>query len=764
LHDFEKNRDYANGTQDSSVYKQILNALDPNNGDGTLLNLDWSPVPIVPKFVKVVVNRILSRKPYPSIDAIDPVSKGEKDEARAAIESSIEDKELLKEAKAMGLQPQIDPDILPDTTEEAEIFMEQNMKTNAEIAAQLATSLTLDWNDFDQTVYRRAVEDLVVCGMGVIKRENDPNYGITTKYVDPSTFLHSYTEDPTMSDIVYGGHIKRISIQELKRMAGDELTESQYEEIAKGVMGKKYNDKSLFGVKSYDRGAGGYTHGYDDYLIDIMDFEFLSVDCVYYESKESQFGNTGFYFKGGEYKESAGSVYDRQPYKMENQTIYGGCYVVGTSMIFGYGMKKNVPKNVHDLTKARLSYSVACTNIRRMRPKSIVGSVIGFADQLQLTHLKIQQAVAKAKPDGILVDIEGLENVQLGRGGDLQPLEIQDIYEQTGVFYYRSKNPEGGFQNPPIRSIENNIRNINEYINLYNHYLRMIRDATGINEVMDASTPKGDALVGVRQQALAAGNNALYDITNAGMVLYRRVCEDIVKCLQVIPPDSVLYRVYEKAVGEKSMGVLQSFENLPMYNFGVMVVQEMSDDDRIFLEQNVQATLAQKEIDLEDAMAIRQVKDIDQAQRLLAVKRKKRMQMLQRQQQQNIQAQAQANAQASQVAAQSEMQKMQVEAQVEVQKIQLKGQVEVQVAAALHQMRKELEMIRAQASLGFKADDKEFREKIETLKEDRKDKRVEKQAVEQSKLISQRQGNRGELEGKQDGMNQEVINEIFGDE
>ena len=764
LHDFEKNRDYANGTQDSSVYKQILNALDPNNGDGTLLNLDWSPVPIVPKFVKVVVNRILSRKPYPSIDAIDPVSKGEKDEARAAIESSIEDKELLKEAKAMGLQPQIDPDILPDTTEEAEIFMEQNMKTNAEIAAQLATSLTLDWNDFDQTVYRRAVEDLVVCGMGVIKRENDPNYGITTKYVDPSTFLHSYTEDPTMSDIVYGGHIKRISIQELKRMAGDELTESQYEEIAKGVMGKKYNDKSLFGVKSYDRGAGGYTHGYDDYLIDIMDFEFLSVDCVYYESKESQFGNTGFYFKGGEYKESAGSVYDRQPYKMENQTIYGGCYVVGTSMIFGYGMKKNVPKNVHDLTKARLSYSVACTNIRRMRPKSIVGSVIGFADQLQLTHLKIQQAVAKAKPDGILVDIEGLENVQLGRGGDLQPLEIQDIYEQTGVFYYRSKNPEGGFQNPPIRSIENNIRNINEYINLYNHYLRMIRDATGINEVMDASTPKGDALVGVRQQALAAGNNALYDITNAGMVLYRRVCEDIVKCLQVIPPDSVLYRVYEKAVGEKSMGVLQSFENLPMYNFGVMVVQEMSDDDRIFLEQNVQATLAQKEIDLEDAMAIRQVKDIDQAQRLLAVKRKKRMQMLQRQQQQNIQAQAQANAQASQVSAQSEMQKMQMEAQVEVQKIQLKGQVEVQVAAALHQRRKELERIRAQASLGFKADDKEFREKIETLKEDRKDERVEKQAVEQSKLISQRQGNRGELEGKQDGMNQEVINEIFGDE
>ena len=160
---------------------------------------------------------------------------------------------------------------------------------------------------------------------------------------------------------------------------------------------------------------------------------------------------------------------------------------------FNYGQQENIPKNVHDMIKTTLSYSIVCTNIRRMMPKSLVGSVTGFADQLQLTHLKIQQAIAKAKPDGLIIDIEGLENVQFGKGGELSPLEIQDIYEQTGIFYYRSKNPEGGFQNPPIRSIENQIRNINEFISLYNHYLRMIRDATGVNEAMDGTTPKGDA-------------------------------------------------------------------------------------------------------------------------------------------------------------------------------------------------------------------------------------------------------------------------------
>ena len=759
---FEKNREYANGTQDTSIYKQILNSLDPNNGDGTLLNLDWSPVPIVPKFVKVVVNRILSRKPYPSVEALDPISKNEKDMARASIEASINDKELLQQAKRLGLQPNIDPDQLPDTTEEAEIFMEQNMKTNAEIAAQLATSLTLDWNDFDEKTYRRCVEDLVVCGMAVVKRDNDPNYGITTKYIDPSMFLHSYTEDPNMSDIVYGAHMQRISIQELKRQAGDQFSEEQYEELAKTVQNKGYNNAGAFGERSYDQSRQRQIFGYDDYLIDIMDFEFISVDCVFYESKDNQHGNTGFYYKGFNYKAPTSSVYDREAYKMEYQTVYGGCYVPGIQQVFNYGMKKNVPKNVHDISKCRLSYSVTTTNLRRMMPKSLVSGIIGFADQLQLTHLKIQQAVAKAKPDGVLVDIEGLENVQLGRGGELQPLQIQDIYEQTGVFYYRSKNPEGGFQNPPIRSIENSIRNINEYIGLYNHYLRMIRDATGINEVMDASTPKGDALVGVRQQALAAGNNALFDITNASMVLYKRVCEDIVKCLQVIPEDSILYRVYGKAIGEKSMEILNSFKKLPMYNFGIRVVQEMSDDDRIFLEQNLQASLAQKEIDLEDAMAVRQVKDVDQAQRLLIVRRKKRMANAQRQQQQNIQLQAQMNAQVSQQKAQLDAQRIQLEAQADAQKMQLKGQVDIQVAAAMHEMRKEIEIIKSQSNVGSRKEDKEFRQKLEILKEDRKDQRVEKQAVEQSKLISQRQGRRGEIQGEPDSAN-EIINQILGD-
>ena len=747
--DFEKNRDYANGTQDTSIYKQLLNSLDPNNGDGTLLNIDWSPVPIVPKFVRIVVNRVLSRKPYPAVEALDPVSKQEQELKRAKLESAIENRAEFKEAKELGLELEIDPDSVPESSEEAEIFMEQNIRTNAEIAAQMATALTLDWNDFNQNIYRRNVEDLVVCGMGVVKRGNDPNYGITTEYVDPANFLHSYTEDPLMNDIVYGGHVKRMSIMDLKRKAGSQFTEKEYEELARKVRNNTYNDHTKFTSGA----TQNQSFGYDDYLVEVLDFEFLSVDCVYYESKESQFGNVGFYHKGDEYKPVTDSVYERKPYKMDNETLYGGYYLMDMNRVFNYGLKKNIPKNVHDITKAKLSYSIACTNIRKMVPKSLTGGIIGFADQLQLTHLKIQQAIAKAKPDGLLIDIEGLENVQLGNGGDLSPLQLQDIYEQTGVMYYRSKNPEGGFQNPPVRALENQIRNINSFISLYNHYLRMIRDTTGVNEVMDASTPKGDALVGVQQQAIAAGNNALYDITNASLVIYKRVCEDIVKCLQIIPEDSVLYRVYKKAIGKSNMEIISSFKDLPMYNFGIRVVKTMSDDDRVFLEQNIQASLAQREIDLEDAIAIRELTDIDQAQRLLIVRRKRRMQMVRSQAMENMQAQAQANAQATQAASQSKMQEIQMQAQIDAQKMQLKGQVDVQVASAMHQMRMQIEQLKAQASLGFKTDDQEFREKLEVLKEDRKDDRVEKQTVEQSKLIAQRKGEIPRLPEQEEGSN-----------
>lgn len=756
---FDRNRDYANGTQDTSIYKQLLTALNPQDGDGSLLNLDFTPVPILPKFVRVVVNKILSRDPYPNLEAVDPLSSSEKNREKQRIKNQVEIREQLKQLKDVtgGLVLDYDPDQLPETIEEAEIFLDTNIKTDAEIAAQIGTNMTLSWNNFSDGIFRRCVNDIAALGMAVVKRENDPNYGIKLDYVDPANFIHSYTEDPSFEDMTYAGHVKKVTIEELKRMAGGQLTDDQLKDVKKKAT-KKTSDLARNAV--YDPVTN--QKDYDEYMIEIMNFEFLSLEKMYFEEKENRYGNTGFFYEGYEYKEKKNSVFERTPYEMDIMCIYEGVYILGTDIIFNYGKKANVPKNVHDISRARLSYSVVATNLRRSKPKSMVDGCVGFADMLQLTHLKLQQAIAKAKPDGLIIDIEGLESVQLGSGGELQPLDLHDIYEKTGVFYYRSKNPEGGFQNPPVRTIDNHIRNINELVALYNHYLRMIRDTTGINEMMDASTPKGDTLVGVQQNAIAAGNNATYDITNASMILFKKVCEDVVKCLQILPSDSVIMSVYKNAVGEENMNVLSSFNNLPMYNFGVQVVKDMEDKDKMYLEQNIQVALAQKEIDLEDALAIRNIKDVNQAERLLVVRRKKRIQKQQEVAMQNSQMQAQQAQMAAQAASQAKMQEAQLEAQLEAQKIQLKAQAEIQVGAALHELRKEIEMIRAQATLGFKEEEKNFKEKIEILKENRKDERVQKEAVQQSKLISQRQGKRGELSGNEGSFDASVVRSIMG--
>jgi len=739
---FERNRDYANGTQDTTVYKQILTSLDPNNGDGSLVNLDFTPVPILAKFARIVTNKILSRSPYPNLEAVDPLSSSEKDQQKKMMQMQVaaRDELIALKQETGGLTIANDPEELPETLEEAEIFFETNIKTDAEIAAQIATNMTLEWNNFDDNTYRRCVSDLTALGMAVTKRTNDPNYGVKVEYVDPGAFIHSYTEDPSMADLVYAGHVKRMTISELKRLAGDELTEEKLKKIQKGAKKHKQGDYSSPHATQYDNFTGKYTSGYDEYMVEVLCFEFISVDTVFFEEKENRFGNTGFFYQGYNYKEKPNSVFARTPHKMEVENVYRGMYVMGSDFIFDYGLMNNMPRNMHDLTRTRMSYSPVATNMRDMVPKSLVDSCIGFADMLQLTHLKLQQAIAKAKPDGLVIDIEGLENVQLGKGGELQPLELHDIYEQTGVFYYRSKNPEGGFQNPPVREIGNAIRNVNELIGLYNHYLRMIRDATGINEVMDASTPKGDALVGVREQALAAGNNAIYDVTNSSMILFKKVCEDVVKCLQVLPSESVVYRVYENAIGKENMSVLNSFGNLPMYNFGVTVQKEMEDMEKAYLEQNIQASLAQKELDIEDAIAIRNMKDINQAERLLVVRRKKRIQRMQQMAAQNAQVQSEQAQQAAVVASQAKQQEMQMEAQLEAQTLQLKNELEIQLEAVKHQYRREIEMIRAQATLGFREDDQNFREKIEVFKEGKKDQRVDKQKEAQKELIDKRKG------------------------
>ena len=225
-----------------------------------------------------MVNKILSKKPYPKVEAIDPNSVMDKQKERDRIQRRIENRDIHKAAKNMGLKADFDIDQLPETTDEAEIYINNNLKTVTEMAAQMSTSLTLDWNSYNEKIHRRCVEDLVTNGIAVVKRDNDPNYGIKEEYVDPAYFIHSYTEDPGMNDLVYAGHIKRMTIQELKRLARGEFEEEKYEEMARSVSTKYGNNPTKLSNTHYDKNLQKTSFGYDEFVIEVLDFEFISVD------------------------------------------------------------------------------------------------------------------------------------------------------------------------------------------------------------------------------------------------------------------------------------------------------------------------------------------------------------------------------------------------------------------------------------------------------------------------------------------------------
>jgi len=743
IRDFEEQRDYSHGRQNTDIYKQVLSALDNNDNDGSLLSLDWRPVPIVPKFRNIVVNKILARNLRPNLEAIDPISLTEKDEIKASMRAMIKNRDLLEQAKAAGIDVPIDPAELPETTEEAEIFVEGNVKTSAEIAAQLSTSLTLQWNAFNETTLRRCAEDLTDLGMAVVKRELDPTYGIVERYVNPSYFIHSYTEDPNFSDLRYAGHIEQLSVDDVKRISERELTDEDYRNISSTYSSRYDNELRI-------KRNNILQNQYDEFTVDVLFFNFKTTECIYFEEKETKYGNKGFYKKGYEYKEQKNSVFERKPYKLETEVTYSGAKVVGTNVVLYYKKDQNQPRNLYDISKTNLSYSAVAVNIRDMTPTSLIGKVRGFADMLQITHLKMQQAIAKAKSDGVAIDIEGLENVDLGTGATLDPIDLHDIYEKTSVFYWRSKTIDGQRTQTPVQPIPNSIRNIQELANVYNLYLNMIRDATGINEAMDGSSPRGEQLVGVRQQAIAAGNNAIYDVENAVKLLYKKVTEDIVKCLQVLPKESVLFKIYEKAIGKYNMQVLNAFAEIPMINIGVTVQMDMDENQLAYLEQNIQVSLAAKEIDIEDAIAIRNMQDIDQAEQLLIVRRKKRMKRMQEIANQNSQMQAQMNVQTAQAKAQGDAELEQIKAQMEMQKAEQKFMFDMQLLDRKYSY--EIELRKHDNKAALKQMEFEQRSELEEKREQAKDERIDKQAALQSHMIEQRKGTAPVIQKPQDDM------------
>ena len=724
---FHELRLYARGEQSPQKYKDELSI----NGDLSYLNLDWTPVPIIPKFVDILVNG-MSQRTY-DIKAYSQDPFGTKERTNY-MEDVLADMELKSFDQAndqlLGLNTRNTEGTLPETEEELQIHMQLNYKQPIELAEEQAINLLFEGNKYDLT-QKRFYYDLTVLGIGAVKTEFNTSEGVVIKYVDPADLVYSYSESPYFEDVYYVGEVKMVPINELAKQFPF-LEQEDLEDIIK-------NKKSY--QRNYQKGYSGYKEE-DNNKVQVLYFDYKTYMNEVYKVKETGTGAEKAIEKDDTFNPPADKEGNFTRLQRNIEVLYEGALILGSNKLLKWEISKNMMRPKSDYNKVKMNYSIVAPRMYKGKIESLVRRITGFADMIQLTHLKIQQVLSRMVPDGVYLDADGLAEVDLGNGTNYNPQEALNMFFQTGSVIGRSMTSDGDM-NPgkvPIQEITSGSggNKMQALIGNYNYYLQMIRDTTGLNEARDGSTPDKNALVGVQKLAAANSNTATRHILQAGLFLTAEIAEQLSLRISDIIEYSPTKDAFIQSIGTHNVATLEEMSNLHLYDFGIFIELAPDEEEKAILENNIQVALQQGSVDLDDVIDIREIKNIKLANQMLKIRRKKKLERDQMMQQQNIQAQAQANAQAQQVAAQAEIQKNQANAQVQAQLEQVKAQLEAQKQAQEVEYKKQLMYLEFEMNMQLKNLEVEGIKSREKEREDRKDERTRIQASQQSELIDQR--------------------------
>ena len=719
--EYHNRRLYARGEQSIQKYKDELAI----NGDLSYLNLDWKPVPIISKFVDIVVNGLADRDYEIKAYSQDPDSVQKRTNYANALMRDIQTREYLQKAQqvlGMDLYSTENKDNLPENEEELSLHMQLDYKQSIEIAEEEAISNVLAQNKFYETK-KRILHDLVILGIGAVKTNFNPANGVTVEYVDPANLVYSYTTDPNFEDLYYVGEVKMISISELKKQF-PYLTDAQMKQIEK-----------FPGEQNYLR---NYNEAPD--VVAVMFFEYKTYIDQVFKIKKTDQGLEKALDKPDTFNPEPNDKFDRVARSIE--VLYTGAKVLGINEMIKWEMSENMSRPFADSTKVRMNYSICAPRMYHGRIESMVSRITGFADMIQLTHLKLQQVISRMVPDGVYVDVDGLAEVDLGNGTNYNPSEALNMYFQTGSIVGRSLTQDGDPNRGkvPIQELRtsNGGAKLQSLIQTYQYYLQMIRDVTGLNEARDASTPDPDALVGLQKLAAYNSNVATRHILQASLYLAVRTAENISLRIADCFDYELLSESLKQSISNFNVGTLDEIQSLNLFDFGIYLELEPDEEEKAMLERSIQIALQSGGINLEDAIDIREINNIKLANQLLKLKRKQKQAQEQQQQQANIQAQAAANAQSAEQAALYEVQKQEAIAQTQLQIEQGKSNFEIQKLEKEAQIKKELMEQEFQYQLRLAEMQAAVKKEKEKEIEDRKDQRTRIQATQQSEMISQR--------------------------
>jgi len=730
--DFNRLRLYARGEQSVAKYKSEL-AID---GDLSYLNLDWTPVPIIPKFVDIVVNgmndRLFSVRAY----AQDAMSAEKRNQYQDMIEGDMVAKDVLtKMSEQFGIDPfVVDPMELPKDDEELNLHMQLKYKPAIEIAQEEAINTIFAENHYQDT--RKRVEyDITTIGIGIAKHEFLAGAGVQVSYVDPANVVYSYTEDPYFKDCFYWGEIKTVPIIELLKI-DPTLTKENLEEISKYSQSwyNYYNVAQFYENDIFYRDTAT-----------LMYFNYKTTKKFVYKKKISETGGARVIEKDDTFNPPVEMMQENGFEKIE-KTIdvwYEGVMVMGTNILLKWQMMENMVRPKSASQNAMPNYVAVAPRMYKGNIESLVRRMVPFADLIQITHLKLQQVISRVVPDGVFIDADGLNEVDLGTGAAYNPEDALRLYFQTGSVIGRSYTGDGEFNNArvPIQQLTSSSgqSKMAALIANYNHYMDMLRTVTGLNEARDASTPDPNALVGVQKLAALNSNTATRHILDGVLFMTRTLSEALSCRISDILEYADFRDEFALQIGKHNVRLLNEIKDLYLHDFGIFIEIAPDMEERAQLEANIQMALSKGDINLEDAIDIREIKNIKMANQLLKVKRKKNFEQMQMADMQKQQMQAQINMQSQQMSAQTAAQKIQLESQAEMQVKQAEIAFDIEKMRAEAQFKKELMAEEFMYQMKLKGIEVDGIKERDRMKEDEKAKRIDRQNTQQSKLIEQRQ-------------------------
>jgi len=725
FNNFHNLRLYARGEQSIQKYKDELSI----NGDLSYLNLDWKPVPIIPKFVDIVVNGIAERMYDIKAYSQDPHGVSKRTKHMESLLGDFQTKslnELVEETLGITINEN-DKSQIPGSEQELDLHMQLTYKQAVEIAEEQAINVLLEGSRYE-LIKKQFYYDLAVIGMGAVKTTFNSSEGVKVDYVDPANLVYSYTNSPYFEDIYYVGEVKQIPINELVKQF-PELTHENLEEII-----SQGGNKDVYGLRD--------EHDDDKNKVSVLYFNYKTHMNEVYKMKETRSGGNKAIEKDDTFNPPEEKEGDYGALKRCIEVLFEGAMILGSDKILKWEIAKNMMRPKSDFTKVKMNYSIVAPRMYNGKIESLVGRITGFADMIQLTHLKLQQVMARMTPDGVYLDADGLAEIDLGNGTNYNPQEALNMFFQTGSVIGRSLTADGD-QNPgkiPIQEIQsgNGGAKMQSLIQTYNYYLQMIRDVTGLNEAKDGSTPDKYSLVGVQKLAAANSNTATRHILQAGLFITSEVCEALSLRISDIIEYSPTKEAFIQQIGAHNVATLKEMSELHLYDFGIFIELMPDEEEKQLLENNIQAALAQQTLDIEDAIDLREIKSIKLANQLLKVRRKKKLERDQKIQQENIMAQAQANTQTQQAAAQMEIQKKQSESQSMQALEEIKARFESERMMQETELKKQLMDHEFEIQIRIAKLQADAMKSKEDGKEDRKDERTKIQASQQSELIDQR--------------------------